>query len=55
MLIVALVMFTVPKSASMLSEHDELLLLVQISGRSTIHSAEDLAAEKPMFVEKVQL
>ena len=39
---VALLMLVVPKSASELSVQEEL----QSSGRSTIHSADDCAAEK---------
>jgi hypothetical protein len=46
---------TLPKSASEASEHDDPeYVLLQTSGRSTTHSAEDLAApEKAMEVEKV--
>ena len=49
----AFVNVTVPKLASVASEQESML---QMSGRSTIHSAEDCSApEKAMFVEKSQL
>ena len=49
----AFVNVTVPKLVSVASEQERAL---QMSGRSTIHSAEDCAApEKAMFVEKLQL
>jgi restriction endonuclease Mrr len=54
-LAVAFEKVTLPKSASEVNEHDSppKYELLQSSGRSTTHSAEDWAApEKPMVVEK---